>query len=101
MRLVTIYLDDAAVRRLLRLPELLGGMRKVLMDLSAGKVIQPLRSVMEIPAEQGLLFIKPALMQGALATKLIVVFLTFTLFLGIMTAMAGSSRTLYEGGRDG
>ena len=71
MRLVTIYLDDAAVRRLLRLPELLGGMRKVLMDLSAGKVIQPLRSVMEIPAEQGLLFIKPALMQGALATKLI------------------------------
>jgi amino acid transporter len=38
---------------------------------------------------------------GAFATKLIVVFLTFTLFLGIMTAMAGSSRTLYEGGRDG
>jgi amino acid transporter len=38
---------------------------------------------------------------GTFATKLIVVFLTFTLFLGIMTAMAGSSRTLYEGGRDG
>jgi amino acid transporter len=38
---------------------------------------------------------------GAFATKLIVVCLTFTLFLGIMTAMAGSSRTLYEGGRDG
>ena len=34
-------------------------------------------------------------------TKLIVVFLTFTLLLGVMTAMAGSSRTLYEGGRDG
>ncbi len=71
MRTVTIYLDDAAVRRLLRLPELLAGMRKVLVDLSAGKVIQPLRSVMEIPAGQGLLFIKPALMEGALATKLI------------------------------
>ena len=41
------------------------------MDLSAGRVIQPLRSVMEIPEAQGLLFIKPALMQGALATKLI------------------------------
>jgi amino acid transporter len=38
---------------------------------------------------------------GAIATKLIVVILTFTLILGIMTAMAGSSRTLYEGGRDG
>lgn len=71
MRTATIYLDDAAVRRLLRLPELLAGMRKVLVDLSAGKVSQPLRTVMEIPAAQGLLFIKPALIEGALATKLI------------------------------
>lgn len=38
---------------------------------------------------------------GAFGTKLIVAILTFTLLLGIMTAMAGSSRTLYEGGRDG
>lgn len=38
---------------------------------------------------------------GPAATKLIVVILTFTLFLGIMTAMAGSSRTLYEGGKGG
>ena len=38
---------------------------------------------------------------GPLVTKLIVAFLTFTLVLGILTAMAGSSRTLYEGGRDG
>ena len=35
---------------------------------------------------------------GEFATKLIVVSLTFTLFFGIMTAMAGSSRTLYQGG---
>ncbi len=38
---------------------------------------------------------------GVFATKFIVAILTFTLLLGIMTAMAGSSRTLYEGGRDG
>lgn len=38
---------------------------------------------------------------GPFATKLIVVILTFTLLLAILTAMAGSSRTLYEGGRDG
>jgi len=68
---VTLYLDDAAVRRLLRLPDLLAGMRRVLVDLSAGRVIQPLRTVMEIPAEQGFLFVKPALTQDALATKLI------------------------------
>ena len=33
--------------------------------------------------------------------KFVVVILTFTLLLAILTAMAGSSRTLYEGGRDG
>lgn len=38
---------------------------------------------------------------GPFATKLIVVILTFTLLLGIMSAMAGSSRTLYEGGKGG
>jgi thiomorpholine-carboxylate dehydrogenase len=68
---VTLYLDDAAVRRLLRLPDLLAGLRRVLVDLSAGRVAQPLRSVMEIPAQQGFLFLKPALTGDALATKLI------------------------------
>jgi len=68
---VTLYLDDAAVRRLLRLPDLLAGVRRVLVDLSAGRVLQPLRTVMEIPAEEGFLFLKPALTQDALATKLI------------------------------
>jgi ornithine cyclodeaminase len=68
---MTIHLDDAAVRRLLRLDDLLAGMRRALIDLSAGRVLQPLRTVMEIPAEQGLLFIKPALTADALATKLI------------------------------
>ncbi len=68
---MTLYLDDAAVRRLLRLPDLLAGLRRVLVDLSAGRVAQPLRSVMEIPAQQGFLFLKPALTGDALATKLI------------------------------
>jgi ornithine cyclodeaminase len=68
---MTRYLDDAAVRRLLRMEDLLAGMPKVLMDLSAGKVVQPLRSVMEVPGAQGMLFLKPSVIEGALATKLI------------------------------
>jgi len=68
---VTLHIDDAAARRLLRLPDLLAGVRRVLVDLSAGRVLQPLRTVMEIPAEQGFLFLKPALTRDALATKLI------------------------------
>ncbi len=71
LQFVTLYLDDAAVRRLLRLDALLPAVRQALVDLSAGRVVQPLRSLMEIPAEQGFLFLKPALAGNALATKLI------------------------------
>ncbi len=68
---MTLYLDDAAVRRLLRLEDLLAAMRRALIDLSAGKVIQPLRTVMDIPAEKGFFLIKPVLTERALAAKLI------------------------------
>ena len=68
---MTLHLDDAQVRRLLKLEPLLAVIRQALIDLSAGRVVQPLRSVMDIPAEQGLLFMKPALTRDALATKLI------------------------------
>jgi thiomorpholine-carboxylate dehydrogenase len=66
-----IYLDDAAVRRLLRIEELLPAVRQALIDLSAGRVRQPLRMVMEIAAEQDLLFLKPVLTREVLAVKLI------------------------------
>jgi thiomorpholine-carboxylate dehydrogenase len=68
---MTVHLDDADVRGLLRLEPLIAGMREALIDLSAGRVVQPLRSVMEIPSEQGLLFLKPVLTRDVLATKLI------------------------------
>jgi thiomorpholine-carboxylate dehydrogenase len=66
-----VHLDDAAVRRLLHLETLLPAIRQALIDLSAGRVVQPMRLVMDIPAEQGFLFVKPALAGGTLATKLI------------------------------
>jgi thiomorpholine-carboxylate dehydrogenase len=68
---MSLHLDDAAVRRLLRLDRLIPAIRQALIDLSARRVLQPMRMVMDIPAEQGLLFLKPALTRDALATKLI------------------------------
>lgn len=68
---MALYLDDAAVRRLLRMEDLLAGMPRILMDLSAGRLVQPLRTVMEVPGAQGMLFLKPSVIEGALATKLI------------------------------
>ena len=38
---------------------------------------------------------------GTVLTKFIVVCLVFTLLLAIMTAMSGSSRTIFQGGQDG
>jgi amino acid transporter len=38
---------------------------------------------------------------GAAVTKILVVLLVFTLLLAIMTAMSGSSRTIFQGGQDG
>jgi len=66
-----IHLDDADVRRLLTLDALLPAMRQALIDLSAGRVVQPMRSVMDLPPDRGFLFLKPALTETALATKLI------------------------------
>ncbi len=67
---MTQYLADEEVRRRLELEPLIAGMRQALIDLSAGRVVQPLRSVMELPSE-GLLFMKPVQTGDVLATKLL------------------------------
>ena len=68
---MTLHVSDAEVRRLLGLEPLIPAVRGALIDLSARRVVQPLRSVMEIAPDQGVLFLKPALVDGVLATKLI------------------------------
>jgi thiomorpholine-carboxylate dehydrogenase len=68
---MTLHIGDAEVRSLLGLEPLIAAMRRALVELSAGRVVQPLRTVMELGAEGGLLFIKPVLTAEALATKLI------------------------------
>jgi thiomorpholine-carboxylate dehydrogenase len=67
----TLHFDDADVRRLLTLEALLPAMRRALVELSGGRVMQPMRSVMDLPGVDGFLFLKPALTADALATKLI------------------------------
>jgi ornithine cyclodeaminase/alanine dehydrogenase-like protein (mu-crystallin family) len=68
---MTLHVSDAEVRRLLGLEPLIAAVREALIDLSARRVVQPLRSVMEIPPDQGVLFLKPGARGGMLATKLI------------------------------
>ena len=71
---MTPYLDDAEVRRRLPLAELIPAMRQALVALSAGRVLQPLRTVHALPPGDRLLFLKPVLTAEALAVKLITQF---------------------------
>ncbi|NJD35733.1 MAG: ornithine cyclodeaminase family protein [Betaproteobacteria bacterium] len=66
-----LLLDNDAVRRHLSLDALLPAIGQALIELSAGRVVQPLRTVLELPGPGSLLFVKPAMAGGALAAKLI------------------------------
>jgi ornithine cyclodeaminase/alanine dehydrogenase-like protein (mu-crystallin family) len=59
-----LYLDEEEVRRHLRMDELIPTMEKALIDFSAGKVIQPVRSVIPVDPPGGFFGMMPALSDG-------------------------------------
>ena len=65
-----LILDEAAVRELLRMEELIPAMERALADLSTGKVVQPVRTMMPVEEHGGFLGLMPAY-GGALGTKLV------------------------------
>jgi ornithine cyclodeaminase len=74
------FFSEAEVEAILDPVTLIAALERAFIDLSAGQVIQPLRSVMGFAAEgqpvasdadHGLLFMKPAQVGNALVTKLI------------------------------
>ncbi|MEP6602971.1 MAG: NAD(P)-binding domain-containing protein [Spartobacteria bacterium] len=58
------YLDEDEVRRHLRMADLIPAMEKALIDFSAGKVIQPVRSVIAVDPPGGFFGMMPALADG-------------------------------------
>jgi ornithine cyclodeaminase/alanine dehydrogenase-like protein (mu-crystallin family) len=59
-----LYLSEKEVRQHLRMEELIPAMEKALIDFSAGKVIQPLRSGIEVNPPGGFFFMMPAFSEG-------------------------------------
>lgn len=59
-----LFLDEEQVRQHLRMSELIPAMEKALIDFSAGKVTQPVRSVIEVNPPGGFFGIMPALTEG-------------------------------------
>jgi thiomorpholine-carboxylate dehydrogenase len=66
-----IFLNEAQVREHLRMAELIPAMEKALIDFSAGKVTQPVRSVIKVDdaAATGFLGLMPALTPDGLGLK--------------------------------
>jgi len=82
-----LYLDEEQVRRHLRMEELIPAMERALIDFSAGKVTQPVRSVITVDPPGGFFGMMPALTPDGLGLK-VVTFYTANAERGIPTHMA-------------
>jgi thiomorpholine-carboxylate dehydrogenase len=58
------YIDEEEVRRHLRMADLIPAMEKALIDFSAGKTTQPVRSVIAVDPPGGFFGMMPALAEG-------------------------------------
>ena len=82
-----LFLNEEQVREHLRMTELIPAMEKALIDFSAGRVTQPVRSVISINPPGGFLGLMPALTPGGLGLKA-VTFYPSNVERGIPTHMA-------------
>src|SRR5229473_3798847 len=82
-----LFLNEELVRQHLRMEDLIPAMEKALIDFSAGKVTQPVRSVITVDPPGGFFGMMPALTPDGLGLK-IVTFYTANAERGIPTHMA-------------
>jgi ornithine cyclodeaminase/alanine dehydrogenase-like protein (mu-crystallin family) len=68
-----VVLDEARVRALLRMEELIPAMAEAMRDLSLGRVVQPLRTIVPVADHNGFFGVMPAY-GGALGAKLVTFF---------------------------
>jgi ornithine cyclodeaminase/alanine dehydrogenase-like protein (mu-crystallin family) len=65
------FLDATEVRRLLDLDRLIDAMEDALMAFSSGEARQPVRQALPVPQHGGFFVVMPALLGGAMGTKLV------------------------------
>ena len=61
---MTLFLDEDQVRAHLSMADLIPAMETALIDFSAGRVVQPVRSGIKVEAHGGFFFLMPALAEG-------------------------------------
>src|SRR5208283_1956458 len=65
------FLDEAAIRRVLRMEDLIPAMERALIDFSSGRGQQPVRSIISIPQHNGFMGIMPAVYGDIMGAKLV------------------------------
>ena len=65
------FFDEAAVQRALHLDALLPSMERALIDFSAGRVLQPVRSIISIREHSGFMGLMPAVYGDIMGAKLV------------------------------
>lgn len=68
------YLSEDQIRPLLRYEALIPAVQQALIDLSSGKIRQPLRSILHVPEHQGIFALMPAVAGDLMSTKLVTVY---------------------------
>lgn len=68
------FLDEAAIRSVLRLEDLIPAMERALIDFSAGRVLQPVRSIIDLPQHNARMGIMPAVYGDIMGAKLVNVY---------------------------
>ncbi len=63
------FFDEAAVQRVLRLEALLPAMERALIDFSAGRVLQPVRSIISVREHGGFMGLMPAVYGDIMGAK--------------------------------
>ena len=69
-----LFLPEPRVEQLLKLHELLPVLEQALIDFSAGRVMQPLRSIVPVNAHEGWFALMPAIYEDVFGAKLVTVF---------------------------
>jgi alanine dehydrogenase len=69
-----MQLDEAAVRRLLRVQEVIPAMEQALAAFSSGQVVQPVRTMLPVADHHGFLGVMPAYTGAALGAKLVTLY---------------------------
>ena len=68
------FFDEAAVRRVLRMEDLIPAMERALMDFSSGHVVQPVRMVIPIKQHNAFKAVMPVIYGDIMGAKLVTVY---------------------------